>query len=107
VTYNYAFNQPTQNPVMEDAVVLLNSYNEPSFTGRAGFQWFVPFYSADAIQKYRDGSDPVLYPNTNWSKVSTRKWAVQSNLNLQASGGSKNVRYLLSFNRQIRVVIST
>jgi len=98
VTYNYAFNQPTQNPVMEDAVVFAESYNEAEFyrQGRPS-SGFVPFYSADAIQKYRDGSDPVLYPNTNWSKVSTRKWAVQSNLNLQASGGSKNVRYLLSF----------
>ncbi len=98
VTYNYAINQPTQNPVMEDAVVFAESYNEAEFyrQGRPS-TGFVPFYSADAIQKYRDGSDPVLYPNTNWSKVSTRNWAIQQNVNVQVSGGSKSVRYLLSF----------
>jgi TonB-linked SusC/RagA family outer membrane protein len=98
LTYNYAINQPTMNPVMEDAVVFAESYNEAEFyrQGRPA-TGFVPFYSAEAIQKYRDGSDPILYPNTDWSKVSTRKWAMQQNANLQASGGSKSIRYLLSF----------
>jgi TonB-linked SusC/RagA family outer membrane protein len=98
LTFNYAINQPTMNPVMEDAVVFAESYNEAEYyrQGRPA-TGFVPFYSDEAIQKYRDGSDPILYPNTDWSKVSTRNWAIQKNVNLQASGGSKSVRYLLSF----------
>jgi TonB-linked SusC/RagA family outer membrane protein len=98
LTYNYALNQPTLNPVMEDAVVFAESYNEAEWyrQGRPA-TGFVPFYSAEAIQKYRDGSDPILYPNTDWSDVSTRDWAIQQNVNLQATGGSDNVRYLVSF----------
>ncbi len=98
LTYNYAINQPTINPDMEDAVVFAESYNEAEWyrQGRPA-TGFVPFYSDEAIQKYRDGSDPILYPNTDWSDVSTRNWAIQQNANLQVSGGSNNVRYLLSF----------
>jgi TonB-linked SusC/RagA family outer membrane protein len=98
LTYNYAINQPTINPDMEDAVVFAESYNEAEWyrQGRPA-TGFVPFYTAEAIQKYRDGSDPILYPNTDWSDVSTRNWATQQNANLQVSGGSNNVRYLLSF----------
>jgi len=98
LTYNYAINQPTINPDMEDAVVFAESYNEAEWyrQGRPA-TGFVPFYSDEAIQKYRDGSDPILYPNTDWSDVSTRNWAIQQNSNLQVSGGSNNVRYLLSF----------
>ena len=98
LTYNYALNQPTKNPDMIDAVVFAEAYNEAEWyrQGRPT-TGFVPFYSDDAIQKYRDGSDPILYPNTDWSDVSTRDWAMQQNANLQASGGSENIRYLLSF----------
>ncbi len=99
LTYNYAINQPTQNPEMMDAVTFANAINEAAWylAGRPPMSEFTPTYSDEAIQKYRDGSDPILYPNTNWSDASTRDWATQQNVNLQASGGSENVRYLFSF----------
>ncbi|WPV65169.1 TonB-dependent receptor [Chitinophaga sp. LS1] len=61
--------------------------------------WDVAF-GLDEIQKYKDGSDPWLYPNTNWYKSTFKTWSPQSNHSLQMSGGSENVKYLTSFGYQ-------
>ena len=85
---------------MMNAALFAEVYNEAEFyrQGRpdTGFQ---PFYSEEAIQKYRDGSDPVLYPNTDWPAVTLRDNTPQQRLKFQASGGSEKVQYLLSYAR--------
>ncbi|WP_221394175.1 TonB-dependent receptor [Dyadobacter sp. NIV53] len=48
------------------------------------------------IQKYRDGSDPLLHPNTDWYSKVIRNWAPQQRHNLQLMGGSENINYLAS-----------
>ncbi|MFZ4262023.1 SusC/RagA family TonB-linked outer membrane protein [Sphingobacterium sp. HJSM2_6] len=60
----------------------------------------VPF-SAEEIQKFRDGSDPK-YLNTNWFDETIRKFAPQQNHNLSLSGGSDQIKYYGYFgaNRQ-------
>jgi len=86
-TYNYGFNSPTQIPKMLDAATYAEVYNEA-----------VPgTYSDEAIQKYRDGSDPVLYPNTNWAKEELKNYSVQKRISMQVTGGTESVKYLLSF----------
>lgn len=86
-TYNYGLSSPTQIPDMLDAASYAEAYNEA-----------VPgTYSDAAIQKFRDGSDPILYPNTNWAKEELKKYSVQTRVSMQVTGGSESVRYLLSF----------
>lgn len=53
-------------------------------------------FSPEQVQKYKDGSDPDHYPNTDWVKevLATSIW--QSTYNLAASGGNENIRYYLS-----------
>ncbi|HRI21151.1 MAG TPA: SusC/RagA family TonB-linked outer membrane protein, partial [Panacibacter sp.] len=53
-------------------------------------------YSPDAVAKYKDGSDPWGYPNTDWFGDAFKTWAPQSRHNLQLSGGSENFRYFTS-----------
>lgn len=97
-SYSHAFNKPTKIPEMMDAATFAETYNEAEWY-RQGRQdtAFTPFFTAEAIQRYRDGSDPVLYPNTDWPGEITKDYSVQQKVNLQASGGSENIRYLLSF----------
>src|SRR5690606_221132 len=57
----------------------------------------VPFYSDSDIEKYGNGSDPVLFPNTNWMDEVIKDFSLQQRLNMQVTGGSEAVRYLLSF----------
>nr|WP_294795698.1 TonB-dependent receptor [uncultured Mucilaginibacter sp.] len=91
-SYVYGITNPTKIPEMMDAALFSEVVNETySYLGRG------PYKSAAEIQKYRDGSDPILYPNTNWADVSLNRNTPQKRLNFQASGGSDKVRYLLSF----------
>ncbi|MDR0395215.1 MAG: TonB-dependent receptor [Tannerella sp.] len=53
-------------------------------------------FSQDMIQAWRNGNDPLLYPNTNWIKE-TFNSSVATNHNVSVSGGSENVRIYSSF----------
>lgn len=48
------------------------------------------------LQKFRDGSDPLIHPNTDWYGSVIRKWSPQQRHNLQLTGGSENIKYLAS-----------
>jgi TonB-linked SusC/RagA family outer membrane protein len=53
-------------------------------------------YSTVQIQKFRDGSDPDNYPNTNWFNAVLKDHAVQTGHNLTISNGSERSQSLLS-----------
>lgn len=57
-------------------------------------------YSPSEIQKYNDGSDPWLYPNTDWYAATLKPWSPQSRHNLQLTGGTDNIKYLASLGYQ-------
>jgi TonB-linked SusC/RagA family outer membrane protein len=98
-SYSYAMSKPTKIPEMMDAATFAEVYNEAEWyrQGRPDMSTFVPFFTDEAIQKYRDGSDPVLYPNTDWPGEIMKDHSYLQKVNLQAKGGSENTRYLLSF----------
>jgi len=96
--YNYAVHSPTKIPDMLDAATFAEVYNEGDWyrKGRP-VDNYVPFYSDEAVQKYRDGSDPVLYPNTDWMKEVLKPYSIQRRMSLQVNGGTEFVKYLFSF----------
>jgi len=65
--------------------------NESSFNPALG-QGYDPYQ----LQKYKDGTDPDHYPNTDWIKTLTRPSILQSSYNLSASGGTENTKYFIS-----------
>ncbi len=99
VSYSTSFQSLTQIPKVLDAATFAQAYDEGEWyrAGRPPMDQFTPTYPAAVIQKYKDGSDPVLYPNTNWVKEVVKPYTLQQHLNFQASGGTEKVRYLLSF----------
>ena len=52
-------------------------------------------YTEEAIQKFRDGSDPDMYPNTNWYDLVLDDQAVMTKHSVSISGGNK-VKYYTS-----------
>jgi TonB-linked SusC/RagA family outer membrane protein len=55
------------------------------------------FSDAD-LQTFKDGTgDPLLYPNVNWYKALTRPHWLQTENNINISGGSKFAKYFTSF----------
>ncbi|MEX1240220.1 MAG: TonB-dependent receptor, partial [Cyclobacteriaceae bacterium] len=93
--YNYGFNTPTRLPEVADAAtyaIMLNEIDE--YRGNA------PRYSADDIQKYRDGSSPWTHPNTDWYDAVIKPVSLQDMATLSLSGGSTDgVTYYLSLGK--------
>ena len=54
------------------------------------------YFKPEAIEAYRTGSDPIMYPNTQWNDIMFRKAFVQTKNNINISGGSDKVRYFVS-----------
>ena len=50
-------------------------------------------YTPEEITKFRDGSDPDHYPNTNWADLVLDKQVLTTQHSLNFSGGSEKVRY--------------
>ena len=54
-----------------------------------------PMISDEILQKYRDHSDPDLYPDVNWWKVVAKDHANNYRTNLNMNGGNNFLRYAL------------
>ena len=91
-TISYSFNvglqQPTRVPDMADAATFASVANElDTYEGRT------PRYTAEQIELFRNGSDPINYPNTNWVEETLKDVALQHRHNISVTGGTENVRY--------------
>ena len=90
-SFNQGFGRPTRVPEMANSaeyVTLLNEISE--YNGNA------PLYTPDEIQKFRDGSDPWRYPNTDWFAETLKPWSGQTYGNVSLNGGSESMRYFIS-----------
>ncbi|WP_406826382.1 SusC/RagA family TonB-linked outer membrane protein [Pedobacter sp. KACC 23697] len=98
-TINYSFNQgfssPTRLPKMADAATYAQIMNEINFDSNPS-GGLNQSYTADQIEKFRNGSDPLLYPNTDWIDQALKKTALQSQHSLSVNGGSEDVKYYVS-----------
>lgn len=93
--YNYGFNTPTRLPEVTDAATYATMLNEiDEYRGNT------PRYSAEDIQKYRDGSSPWTHPNTDWYGAVIDDVALQDMATLSLSGGSDDgVKYYVSLGK--------
>ena len=53
-------------------------------------------WSDEQLEKFRNGSDPYLYPNVNWFTEMLKKQAWQQQYNLNINGGNDLVKYFVS-----------
>jgi TonB-linked SusC/RagA family outer membrane protein len=117
---NQGYSQPTVIPKLTNAAQYVGMLNDLDIYGLPTTEWAAantaykttgtytrpngttrkaPFSPTD-IQKYADGSDPWLYPNTDWYDATLKNWSPQTQHNLQISGGTENVKYLASLGYQ-------
>ncbi len=91
LNYNEGFNTWAKTEKYLNSADYAQMKNEISeFSGGA------PIYTDDEIAKFRNGSDPVSYPNTNWIDLATKKVALQDRASITLSGGSDKVKYYTS-----------
>lgn len=87
-SFNVGVQQPTRVPDLADAATFAEVTNElESYDGRD------PRYTADEIELFRNGQDPIHYPNTNWADEVLKKGALQQRHNISVSGGTDVVSY--------------
>jgi TonB-linked SusC/RagA family outer membrane protein len=55
-----------------------------------------PPYTQDDITLFKNGSDPITHPSTNWYDEVFKSYAPQSHHNITLSGGTENVQYFVS-----------
>jgi TonB-linked SusC/RagA family outer membrane protein len=92
---NIGLSRPTVLPEMAESWQYATLVNEIE----TGIYERAPRYTNDQVQKFKDGSDPVNYPNTNTFKE-LMGTALQSQHNISLSGGSEKVRFFASLGYQ-------
>lgn len=97
-SFNYGLSLPTRLPDMADAATYAEIMNEIDYYNNptGGMN---QFYSEAEIQKFRDGSDPLNYPNTNWADETLKSVTPQTKHNVSLTGGSENLKYFVSVGR--------
>jgi TonB-linked SusC/RagA family outer membrane protein len=103
----YSFNQgmgtPNMLPKMADAAQYAELRNE--LIVNDGMQnplygesiSLPPWKTQEEIQKYRDGSDPWRYPNTDWVKATYADWSPQRTHTADLEGGTDKMSYYVNF----------
>lgn len=84
---NVSIQSPTKLPQFANSYDYARLYN--TFMGQE-------VYTQDQLQKFKDGSDPENYPNTNWYKEMLTKNAIQHQHNLSITGGTEKTQYFVS-----------
>ncbi|UKT65235.1 SusC/RagA family TonB-linked outer membrane protein [Pedobacter mucosus] len=74
-------------PSLENATLLNQSYIND------GKQ---PFFSDSDLQKFRDKSDPIGYPDVQWFDYLTKKYYSQTQHNININGGTRIAKYFVS-----------
>ena len=54
------------------------------------------YFSREAVEAYRTGSDPIMYPSVDWQDYIYNDIYLQSNNNINISGGNDKVKYFIS-----------
>lgn len=92
-TGNVALQTSTRLPKTVDSYTYANAYNQAIKNDNPAAE---DYYRPDELQKYRDGSDPIFYPNSDWLDLALNKVAIQHKHNVNISGGTDIARYYIS-----------
>src|SRR6218665_90373 len=85
---NFAFNTWGNPGKYLNAAEYAQMRNEISIFGGG-----TPTYTDAEIAKFREGSDPIRYPDTNWLKLATKDISMQYRTNAALSGGTDKIKY--------------
>ena len=75
-----------------DAYAAKSAWN----AGSLNEEIYTAYNTDEALQHWKDGDLPYMYPNTNWSDYMTKDFATSFNQNISVRGGNKFVTYFAS-----------
>ena len=93
ITYNggYGLTQPTRLPK------LINSWQFATYKNELNDRLGIPHqFTDEEVQGYKDGKDPLNFPNTDWTNAVVKNLSPQNRHLLSLRGGSQKIDYFLS-----------
>ena len=90
---NYSIQAPTRLPKFLDGYNFAKLYNEALINDNPATT--LTFTDAE-LQKFKDQSDPLFYPNTDWLKLVMKEYTPQTQHNVNITGGTKIAKYFVS-----------
>lgn len=99
-TGNFGINQPINLPKFVNSYDYALLRNEAELNDNSLLKPEQLSYSAYDIEMYKNGTDPVFYPNIDWYKMVMKDYSSQQQHNVNVSGGSKFARYYVSIGYQ-------
>ena len=82
---------PTRTLEMADSYTYATLYNELRQNDGQS-----PEFSPYDIERFRLGDNPIMYPNINWRDYMMNKAALQTQHNMNVSGGTDRMKYFIS-----------
>ncbi|MBC8988130.1 TonB-dependent receptor [Pedobacter sp. N36a] len=92
-TMNYGVSQVTRLPKNLGSYEYAVLFNEAKLNDNPNAS---PEFSLERLDGFRSGSDPELYPNTNWMDLVLGGTAPRMQHNVSLSGGTEKVKYFTS-----------
>ena len=94
---NIAVQSPTALPHYLNSAQYCEMYNEAlkndAYTKGTSY---VPRFTDEDIKLYRDRTDPIMHPSTDWVGTFLRKASMRTQHNFNISGGTDRVKYFIS-----------
>ena len=91
-SYDHVFSFLTNKPKMVDAATYAMAVNEAYHNQHQNLDGN-DVYGSNVINAYRDGSNPLYYPNVNWADETFRNVSNNDRFNVEFKGGTSNFRY--------------
>jgi TonB-linked SusC/RagA family outer membrane protein len=93
VRYENSISQPTQNVRLADPITYMMAHNEAYATRSP----LLPLpYSQEKVENTINGTNPYVYPATNWQDALLKDHTMNQRFNFSISGGGSIARYYLS-----------
>ncbi len=93
-TFNYGVQKVTSYPRLVNSAEFAELKNEAAVNIGG-----TPVFSDEDIQKFKDGSDPINFPNIDYYKLFVKDYTPQKQHNLSVRGGSESIRYFFNVSK--------
>ncbi|MDT8432719.1 MAG: TonB-dependent receptor [Bacteroidales bacterium] len=95
-SFSSGIQQPTRLLDFTDSYTYAQRYNEAQLNDNPELTPEQLRFTPEALEAFRTGSDPLIYPDTDWMDYILKPSAMQYKGNVNISGGTEKVKYFVS-----------
>ena len=96
ISSNVGFNTMTALKENTPSYPYALAYNEARRYNSYTTGTYTPKFTEEDIEHFRTGDDPIFHPDVNWMDLFFKKTALQTNHNVNISGGTDLIKYFVS-----------